>query len=193
MRFLELETGFSADPDFVYLKDVPAGTETERYRMSEGDRMGADYPADAVVQMGPESYGVTLPTLISNIFSFLIVRRDLKDVLVATGVDLEALPFTLLDARQRVMSRDYFIVNPIGVFDCIDEKASVIRYSKRAPSVIIAIDKLVLDPRKLEKAPDLFRIARDPRRYVISQQLAARIAALNPTNVQAHLLEQSAP
>jgi len=190
MNFYELETGRSEDPDFVYLKDAPQGLESDTYRMAEGERMGADYPVDAKVKMGPDSRGTALPSLIGNMFSMLIVKRELKDVLVATGVELECLPFTLINRKNRVASRDYFIVNPIGAYECIDDGASAIKYSKAAPSVILGIDPLVLDPVKLESAPDFFRMARQLRRYVVSERLGKQIAKLGPTNVNVHKLEQ---
>ncbi len=57
--------------------------------------------------------------------------------------------------------------------------------------MILKVEKLVLDSTKLRTAPDLFRIDRQPTRYVVSDRLGKTIAAQKPTNVFLHELEQA--
>lgn len=191
MNFYEIETGQQGGPDYVFLKDLPTGAEGDCYRMSRGLAMGAAYPANAILQMTDDSRGTELPSVIGNVDTLLIVHRDLKDVFASTGVPMECLPFTLMNQKKRVASRDYFIVNPLGWFDCIDFKASEIVYAKSEPTVIIDVERLVLDGKKLEQAPDFFRIAQQRERYVVSERLGQKLAALKPTNVTVVPLEQS--
>lgn len=191
MRYFQIETAQQGDPEYVFLKDVPAGTEELEAALSGGEPVAADYPADAQLRMSSRSRGIVLPSVIGNVNQLLIVNRGIKDVLEGTKVPMECLAFTLRDRKGRVMSKDYFIVNPLGGFDCIDFAKSEIEYSRREPSIIIGIDKVVLDPKKVENAPDLFRVDRDPSRYVISERLGRKLQPLDPTNLVVHELEVS--
>ncbi|HEY6006440.1 MAG TPA: DUF1629 domain-containing protein [Anaeromyxobacter sp.] len=191
MDFYQIELMPTDNPDFVFIDNPPEGTSADAFQMAEGERMAADYPRDARIYLTDESPGLVLPSLIGNTRSLLIVVKAIKEVLESAGGDVEYLPFTLYNHKKRVASRDYFIVNPIGTFDCIDFKKSKIKYSKASPNVILKIEKLVLDAKKLEKAPDFFRIDRQPSRYVVSDRLGKKIAALKPTNVFIHKLDQA--
>jgi hypothetical protein len=191
MNYYQIDTLACEDPDFVFLRDKVKGVESDSYMMAEGEAVSSVYPKNARLEMSRDSRGITLPSLIGNTSQLLIVHRGLKDILEGTGVPMEVLPFTLYNQKKRVASKDHFIVNPLGTLDCIDFKKSVIRYAKVEPTVIIAVDKLVLDGKKLKKAPDLFRIDRRPRMYVISEKLGSKLAALDPTNVIIHKLEVS--
>jgi hypothetical protein len=104
-------------------------------------------------------------------------------------VPIESLPFTLFDHKKRVASRDYFIVNPLGTFDCLELQKSEIIWADEVPGAIIRVKKARLDPRKLEQAPDLFRIKEKPHAYVISGRVAAAIQQLQPTNFYVSQLE----
>ena len=62
--------------------------------------------------------GVKLPSLIGNTISYLIVNAEMKDTIIEycpeDEVDIEILPFTLINHKKRVHSKDYWIINPIG-------------------------------------------------------------------------------
>lgn len=191
MDFYQIETMPTENRDFVFIDNPPEGTNANSFMMAEGERIGSEYPRDARIYLSDESPGLVLPSLIGNTQSFLIVVKAIQEVLESAGGDVEYLPFTLYNHKKRVASRDYFIVNPIGTFDCIDFKKSKVKYSKASPDVILKIEKLVLDAKKLEKAPDFFRIDRQPSRYVVSDRLGKKIAALKPTNVFIHKLDQA--
>jgi hypothetical protein len=139
--------------------------------------------------MDDRSPGIKLPSLIGNTNDFLIVKRELKMVFEESGVALECLPFTLFDHKKREASRDYFIINPLGTFDCLDLQKSVVVYSKQKPGAIVSVRTPRLDPRKVASAPDFFRIQEVPYAYVISARLAAQIQALQPTNFYVTRLE----
>ena len=48
---------------------------------------------------------------------------------------------------------------------------------------IVAVKKFVLDPKKLEGAPDLFRIPEDEYKYFVSERLAKAFQEHGFTNV----------
>jgi hypothetical protein len=159
------------------------------HRMSRGIEMKDKYPADAKVYMKDRRPGMGLPSLIGNTLGFLIVGRALKEAFEATGVALECLPFTLFNHKKREASRDYFIINPLGTFDCLNMEKSEIDYSKESPGEILGVDRVVLSAKKLASAPDFFRIQEVPHAYIISARLAAKLQALQPTNFYVTQLE----
>ncbi len=179
----------SVDSSLCFLDYPPKGTGMFTHRMAGGHAMGEKYPADAQIYMDDRNPGTKLSSLIGNTNRFLIVRREIKEVLEKTGVPLECLPFTLFDHKKREASRDYFIVNPLGTFDCLDLQRSEIVYDDEEPHEIVRVKKPRLDRKKLENAPGLFRIQEIPHAYVISARVAAEIQKLQPTNFYVFQLE----
>lgn len=179
MDYYEINTMPLVDPSYCFLDGEPKGTNMFTHRMSDGYAMGDKYPADAKMFMERDNPGTALPSLIGNTNEFLIVNSSVKEILEKSGVPMECLPFTLYDHKKREASRDYFIVNPLGTFDCMDLKASEIEYSGED---IVGVDGIVLSRKKLESAPDFFRIQEVPSAYVISARTAAEIQKLQPTN-----------
>ncbi|MCP3137895.1 imm11 family protein [Pyxidicoccus xibeiensis] len=157
--------------------------------MSTGIAMGDKYPPDAKWYMSDESPGIKMPSLIATVTNMLVVERRMKEVIERTGVPMECLPFTLHDHKKRVARTDYFIINPLGSFDCLDLKQSEIIYDD---DEVVAVEKLVLSPEKLRAAPDIFRVKEDPHVYVLSHRLVDALRQLEPTNVYLTKLEQSA-
>jgi hypothetical protein len=179
VNYYEINTMPLVDPSYCFLDGEPKGTNMFTHRMAGGYAMGDKYPADAKMYMEAENPGTELPSLIGNTNDFLIVTKAIQEILKATGVDMECLPFTLYDHKKREASRDYFIVNPLGTFDCMNLKASELEYSGED---IVGVDRIVLSRKKLESAPDFFRIQEVPDAYVISARVAAEIQKLQPTN-----------
>ncbi|OJH39240.1 imm11 family protein [Cystobacter ferrugineus] len=159
------------------------------HRMGQGHPMGDKYPQNAEWQMSDRYGGTKLASLIAS--HYLVVERKLKEVFERTGVPMECLGFTLYDHKRQVASRDYFLINPLGTFDCLNLEKSEIEYSDETPGEIIGIDKYVLDRNKLRSAPDFFRIKEDPYVYVLSHKLVDELKQLNPTNVYLTQLEQA--
>ena len=191
MDYFRINTLPLVDKTFCILEGGPEGTNAFDYKLSDGEAVTGRYPANARWYMSPKHpTRLKVPSVVDNTSSLLIVHRDVKDVLAATGVAMECLPFTLYDHKRRVASSDHFIVNPLGSFDCLDLARSEIQWSKEYPDKIIGIDRFVLDPKKLESAPDLFRIQLDLQEYVVSHRLIERLRPLQPTNLFLLKLDQ---
>ena len=162
------------------------------YRPAKGKRVGDKYPENAEIHLQPENPGIKLPNLIGNTKSHLIVNTAMKDTILeycpGGEVDIEILPFTLINHKKRVHSKDYWIINPIGTFDCVNRSASEIEF---LDDEIVGVDKYVFDPKKLEKAPHLFRVPEDPTEYFISQSLAKAFQEKQFTNIFLIEIEQS--
>jgi hypothetical protein len=177
MRIFQLETLGTADPDLVMLEEEPVELGLKAHCAAVGKPIADVWPRDARMQLAEENPGVTLTPLLGNTVSYLIVDRATSEIILrhCAGVPLEILPFTLLDHRGRVHSRDYVVLNPLGSRDCVDARASDIDYFE---GQVAGINTLVLDPAKLEGAPALFRLAQERQRYLVQEGLAAALAGL---------------
>ena len=189
MDYFSITKGPTVDRSLCMLEREPQGLRMFSHRMGKGYAMGDKYPQDAVWQMSGKYGGTKLDSLIAS--HYLVVERKMKEVFERTGVPMECLNFTLLDHKGQVASRDYFLLNPLGTFDCLNLEKSTIEYSNEMPGEIIGIDNYVLDSNKLRNAPDFFRIKEDPYVYVLSHKLVDELQQLNPTNVYLTKLEQA--
>ena len=164
--------------------------------MAKGKRIGDDYPDDAQIYLESLKSGTQLSSFIGNTRSYLIVNTEMKDVILEytsqSNCEFEILPFTLYDHKKRILSKDYWIINPIGTFDCLNKKASEIKYVDKddAKSEVVSIRKFVFDPKKLKDAPDLFRVPEDPTEYFISERLAKAFKEKGFTNIFLTEIEQ---
>jgi len=158
------------------------------YRMSRGVRIADEYPPDAALYMRDEYPGIKLSSLIGNTKSFLIASKPMKEVIesICTS-EIEYLSLSIYNHKKRLASRDYFIINPVGAFACLNLKASEIEYFE---GDIVGIDKYVLDTDKLEQSPELFRIPEHLEMYVISERLAEPFQKNGFTNIVLDELEQ---
>lgn len=185
MRFFKLSCmGDPDDDSLCFLDNVIDGFAPQSVGAVVGSRFGSDYPKDAKIFMNRENPGIKLSPLLGNSRNMIIGSRDFKEALEKHCTnEIEYLPFTLYDHRKRVHSRDYFIINPIGTFDCLDFKESIIEWDDEEPDEIISIDKIVLDRQKVKDAPQFFRIHRKPAAYVVGLELAREFKARNFSNI----------
>jgi len=196
MKYFFIDTLGEVDGERAVLDSAPRELGLEYYRLAEGVRIGKAYPADARIYMSKKYRGVKLDSLLGNTKSYLIVKRPVIEVIEAhsADADIEYLPFTLFNQKKRVQSKDYFIVNPVGTLDCLNLESSEIEYldAKDEPShgAVVAVEKFVLDPGKLARAPALFRIKEEPDRYVINEQLADAFGKAGFTNILLTEIEQ---
>lgn len=179
--------GDADDSTLVLIDDFVEGIGNKAYCAGGGVRLGAVYPPDARISLRKENPGMKLSSLLGNTRLMLIVSREFKEIIARTCTnEIEYLPFRLYDHRKRVLSADYFIVNPIGTLDCLDLKKSDIDWSDDTPPELLGINEHVLDRKRLVDAPELFRIKEDPGEYVIGPRLAEAMRAHQPklTNIQ---------
>ena len=154
----------------------PAGVR-KAYQLREGIKRAADWPQDVKCRMSDE-----FPDdieLADNLHgaALLVISRKLKDFLDARGVeDVEYLPVEIVNHKGRSASKDFFILNPNTVVDCIDVKASGVVWNNLDKDAISSCKTLVLDRKRVPKNAKLFRPKHALARVVIDGALAADIA-----------------
>jgi hypothetical protein len=141
------------------------------------------YPEDAKLYMERHNRGVRLCSFLGNTKGMILASGELRRVIEdhCPGIRIEYLPFTVIDHRKRPYSSDYCIVNPLGSFDAADVKASELETN--AQGKVLRIERLVLDGRKIAKAPQLFRLDLRPSIYVVGPALGAELRAQKLTNL----------
>ncbi|MBW2737389.1 MAG: hypothetical protein JRE64_00790 [Deltaproteobacteria bacterium] len=190
MRYFKIETlGDDQDRKLAFINEPPEGIGLHSYRMAEGKPVEEYYPEDAKIYLQSKSPGLRLSSFIGNTLSYLIVNSEMKDVIIEYSdqgdCEIEILPFTLYNHKKRVYSKDYWIINPIGSFDCVNRKDSDIVYMDEGDhkGEIVVVKIYVFDVRKLENAPHIFRVPENLRRYFISESLGRAFYEKNFSNV----------
>lgn len=182
-------TGDLGDSSLCLVEDPPEGMGLEHFYMAGGDRAAPFFPKDAKVYLREENPGIKLAGILGNTVGYLIGNAQAKAIIEkhSKGQEIEFLPFTLYNQKRRMHSKDYFFINPIGTFDCLDEKASGAKYDEDGE--IVTTEKFVLDAKKVQKAPNIFRMGKVPTEYVMSFTLAQALKAGGVTNVFGYELD----
>lgn len=189
MRYFLVDTlGSLEERNLCILDKAPDGWGVKYSDLVFGRAVAAEVPSVSNIRMSDDRTGLKLATLIGNTKRFLILHRDAKEVLAqelaARGASavVEFIPLVVVNHKGRPHSDAYFLVNPVGSLDCLDLRRSVIRYFENTEK-ILGIDRMVLDPVKLQTAPPLFRIREAPNHYVIDEPLSQRFAERGFTNI----------
>src|ERR1700691_4615295 len=172
MRYFIIETlGDDQDPKLAFIDTPPEDLGLYEYCIARGERIGDRYPAESRIYLKKKSPGIKLSPLLGTTRRYLVVNTAMKNVTLehCAQCDIETLPFVLYNHKRRVHSTDYWIINPIGYVDCVNRAASDIRYLSSDPTKVVAVRKFVLDPKRLENGPDIFRVPEDRGKYFISQ------------------------
>jgi hypothetical protein len=153
---------------------------------SRGVRMGESYPAAGVrFQMTPMVPGLRVTDIVQNTLGYLMVTARMKALLEAHAkAEFEFLPFTLLNHKARVASRDCYIANVLGTVDCVDVEKTQGRRSAMLPDTYARITRLVLDPERIDPERNLFRIASQPQTLILRDDLRAVLEKEGMTGAQ---------
>jgi hypothetical protein len=172
-----LSTAAWEEPEVGFIEQLPEGpglATADAMKPCRGERAADVYPADARVHLAEDRRARKLADFQNNNRALLIVSRRVKDIFVRLNSgETEYLPLAVHDAKKKLASRDYFIVNPIGTYDVVDPARS----SKHAWK---------LDPNKTATAPELFRPSQQPTGYIISKNIATELRGLDPKVTNLH-------
>ena len=189
--FYLLETlGDSNDDKLAFVEDYVTGLEMKDWKTKYGHRTASDWPPDASMVLRKTS-GKKIADLVGTITNNLIVSQRLRALIeqYAKDVEIEYLPVQLHDHRNRLLSAEHVIVNPVGTRDCLDLKASDILWDKDDSRKALSVRVPVISAKKADGLPALFRIKEKPASYVVSFTLAKPIHDGAYTNVRWQKLE----
>jgi hypothetical protein len=172
--------------DCVVISKDPSGLKLKTYYLSEGLPVAEFYPQDARIQLQDDCPGLLLTSYLSNTVSLIIFNTQCKQVIeeVCNDQEIEYLPFTLFDHKGNVYSKDYWIINPIGTYDCVDRDHSDISYLNDEPSKdILSIRSFAFKKDKMANAPHLFRVPEQTYSYFMDEKLGRALKEVEPSNL----------
>lgn len=190
MKYYIIDGITRIDPSFCLADGVPAEVNVKSYHLSDGIPIMDIFPNNAQIFMR-ENYGTVPSDFIGNTDSIFLASYKLKELIEENNkYQIEYLPVSIIDHQNKVASEDYFIINPIGSFDCLDIEASNIKWFKdKVGGRVIKIYKYVLSQSKIADLPHLFRVKERPSAYVISEELLKQIRNEELTNINVEELE----
>jgi len=142
------------------------------------------WPDDAYAEMDPNyPKDVALTDCLSG-STLLVASGRTRELLPHQPSDnVEFLPVTIVNHKGRVASRDYYVVHPLTVVECIDAPASGAVFSAIDPETIVCCDALVLNHDEIPPELELFRPKYWPDIVLIRQTLADRLVAAGLTGL----------
>ncbi len=160
---------------------------SDDHLFDKGVPLLAEYPAGAVTSKMRTDYpGHKKDTLLCDYHErhgIPFISGKLKAFLVERGVShVEYLPLSILDHSDKVVSEDYFIVNPLAR-DCLDRKQSQPTYNLIDESRIMTVKQLVIDASRVPAEVQVFRIKDYGDPVVFRTELANAIVAAGFSNV----------
>jgi len=183
VNYYILPTLESDEDEWCYIDTNPTGLEMEDYYLRRGIPFDDKWPDQVTMKMSDSEGGTEIPTQIYNTNGFLILHQMVVSLIQSVcKEDIEYLPFILFNHEAEISSKEHFIINPIGQFDCLDYDKSDIKYFK---DEILDIDYFIFDKEKFKDAPDLFRVKDAPHVYVISDRIRDLLAGKGFTNMYA--------
>ena len=152
----------------------------------KGLALSADWPADVTYGMDRDRPDdILLLDNVSNIMRLVVVTRALGDFIAqASPGSVELLPVAIKNHRGKITTPDYCIVNARPLQDALDPGASGAVYSRIRPTEIKQVEKLVIDPERVDPAVAIFRLARFTQVMVVRPHLAEAITKAGFTGVR---------
>lgn len=155
------------------------------FELLRGVSRAKGFPDDAAFHMN-EAFpnNLQLEDFVANRNGLLVVSAKVRDLVsTAAAPKNELLPVAIINHKGRREKAPYFILNQIGLVDCIDGAKSVCTPNPIDPELFITVDKLVLDERKIPATLSLFRMAKFPMVPVFRRDLADQIVAAKCTGI----------
>ncbi len=106
----------------------------------------------------------------------IVVSNGIKELLTEAGTsDVEFLPLTIRNHKEKVAAEDYWIINPLNVIECIDTDASAAVFSPLKKDLITSCAQLVFTPDSIPEDCKVFRPKFMPTIILIRADIAAEL------------------
>ena len=174
MNYYRINVHKREDEDFCFLTRPPEKIHLLSSQIIKGKPASSRYPENVVAKMSPDRGGIYPSDFIANNELCLIVEYETKEIIQEfCGEHCEYLPVKIENHRGRIEQKNYFYINPLGSFDCLNKEESVIKYNSNGQ--VIAVRHFVFDQKKMESLPDIFRVKESEKKYFINQRLVDEI------------------
>jgi len=149
----------------------------DSYELKRGISRAKGFPSDACFHMD-ESHPkqIKLADNITNLDGLAVVSKGLKEFVEFRKPSYtEFLPITIYNHKGRIASKEYFIINPFKIQDCIDLNKSGVRWNAIDPELISSWSKLVIDTNRIDINLLLFRPKYKPSIVMVRRDLVEEI------------------
>jgi hypothetical protein len=151
----------------------------KQFLLLDGVPLLEQWPEDVVCKMSPK-YPKDIK-LADNLYGcgYTIVSGRLRERIPAPegGRQIEFLPVTILNHKERVASKDYYILNPVGSVDCIDIEKSGVVWNAIDNKIISTFAQLVLKDEAIPPGAAVFRPTYRTRTILARRSLADQLSA----------------
>jgi hypothetical protein len=157
------------EPNIEASSDLDRGVPRLR-SMEVPARCNMDPSFPKEVRLSDNLYGATMS----------IVSQRLKTALeVSKQNRVEFLPVEVVNHKGRVEEREYYILHPLDMVDCIDLVASGVEWNRIAPDRISRCKSLVLNPKAIPECFSIFRPKHWGRLILIREDLVEKLRRLD--------------
>ena len=146
------------------------------FELLEGVSRITTWPADIAFGLDPATPRDVM--LADALFGsvFIVVSAKVQRVIDSASANpVELLPVLVMNHKGRVASRDYAIVNPTDLVDCIDVDASAVEWNALDPTAIYACERLRLREERVPPTCDVFRLSSWRNVVMVRRHLAERL------------------
>ena len=146
------------------------------YELQQGIPLKQAWPKDARFKMDPDMPRDTkLEDFLFNLASAMVVAERVRAFLEKEKLkQIEFLPVTVVNHKDRPEKAPYFIVNCTANQDCIDESKTTFKPNEIDPDTWSSVQNIVFDPKRLDPELRLFRMKRYPLIDVWREDLAEK-------------------
>jgi hypothetical protein len=161
---------------FCVIKN-PAGIE-KAYQLQDGAALAERFPPDVYCEMSPH-----FPKdikLAENLYgaAVVVISKKIVEMLEQEAVNnTEFLPIKIINHKGRIASRDYFILNPLDILDCIDIEQSGVRWNAIRKDKISSCKRLILKEEEIAARYKIFRPKFWTRLILVRRALAEQLSA----------------
>jgi len=147
------------------------------FELKDGVPRAAGFSEHARFQMSTiYPYDIRLADCLKNTDRLIVASEALKEFLESHALDhVEYLPVTILNHKERVASREYYIIHLISPVDCLDVPKCGATRSSLVPEDILDLNELVLDPSRIDPDRRIFRLKYYERPVLARRDLAAAL------------------
>jgi hypothetical protein len=156
----------------------PDGAEDQYLTMSAGVPLTKEWPDDVTCRFNPEHPKDI--ELTDNLYggSVVVISKRARAALEKLGVkNVEYLPVQILNHKKKVAAKDYFVLNPPAVVDCLDLAASGAMFNPIKKDLIMRVKQLVIDEDKVPASATVFRVKGLPSWIIVRAAIVKGLEA----------------
>ena len=183
-NFLIWDASLDSKKNFCVLDDLE--NVEDGFELTEGAPREHNFPDNAMLAMDPEyPKSIALADNIFNVSELIVASKALKKFIEERSkINVEYLPVTIKNHKQRVASNDYYIVHPIHLQDGLDIKKSICTWSTIIKDKVNEVERLIIDENRIEPEVTLFRLKYFYRPILVRRDLAEAISEADFTGTR---------